>query len=121
VKLWGASCTGVGHAAIGTGTGTGTGMGMGTGAGRSSGSVMAESGSESKASRMTTAGSALLITGGGGGAIDTDSLELGRRSTSIGQLAASVEPRSGVIVAWWRGATGGLRGLDEGDELDALG
>jgi len=100
--------------------GTGIGAGTGAGGGRSSGCVTAESGIESKASRITTAGSALLITGGGGGAIDTESLELGRRAASIGQLAANVERSSGVL-AWRRAATRGVRGVDEGDELDALG
>ncbi|HEY1533398.1 MAG TPA: hypothetical protein VGF76_05255 [Polyangiaceae bacterium] len=111
MKLWGTSGTGVGGAATGAGVG----------AGRSCGSVTAESGIESKASRMTTAGSAVLITGGGGGAIDTESRARGRRATSIGQLAASVERSSGALVVWRRAATRGLRGLDVGDEGDALG
>ncbi len=103
-----------------SGTGVG-GAATGAGAGRSCGSVTAESGIESKASRITSAGRALLITGGGGGAIDTESVERGRRATSIGQLAANVERSSGALVVWRRAATRGLRGLDVGDEGDALG
>ena len=91
---------GAGTCSAAGGTDRGSGKGRGVGKGRGSGLVTAESGSESKLSRVTMAGGGtLLITGGGGGAIDTERLELGRRATSIGQLTASAERSSGVVTS----------------------